>query len=159
MAAPSHTAVVLPTGIMIPDGFKTTIAFSRKSGVNLWPKDVTPPGFEGGGGIDVTTMLNVAYRTKRAKQLVTVDDISFDAGWDPSSYADYLGLINHDTGSISVFLPDGTYIDLYGYLNTFKPGRHSEGGMPIAACGIVITNWDAANRLEVGPVVVGVTGT
>ncbi len=158
MSAPAHTAVVLPTGIMIPDGFKTTIAFSRKSGVNLWPKDVTPPGIEGGGGIDVTTMLNVTYRVKRAKQLVSIDDISFDAGWDPSSYADYLTLCNRE-GSVTVFLPDGTYVDVYAYLNTFKPGRHSEGGFPLAACGIVVTNWDPVGRVEVGPVFVGVTGT
>ncbi len=158
MAAPSHTALVIPTGIMIPDGFKTTVAFSTASGVNLWPKDVTPPGVEGGGGIPVDTMLNTLYRIKRAKKLVSIDDISFDAGWDPSSYNIYVNICNKE-GSCTVYLPDGSYGDFYGYLNSFKPGRHSEGAFPLAACMLVITNWDPVGHLEVGPVWVGTGGT
>lgn len=158
MAAPAHTTLVMPTGIKIPDGFRTTVAFARKSPVNLWWKDVKPPGMDGGGPIDTTTMLNNVVRTKEAKQLKTLLGITANAAYDPSVLSDMYNLVNRN-GSITCWLPDGSYCDFYGYLDKFVPGDNKEGEMPLAACTIEVTNWDPISRIEVEPVFGSVTGT
>jgi hypothetical protein len=67
-------------------------------------------------------------------------------------------LINNET-TITVHFPDGSTLAFYGYLKTFEPQEMTEGEQPEAECEFVVTNWDPANRVEAGPVMVEVAGT
>jgi hypothetical protein len=77
----------------LDDGFSTLISFGSSSGVHFWEKNVTPPGFDGGGANDTTTMRNIRYRTMRPKKLVTLSDMSFEAAYDPAVYDDIVDMI------------------------------------------------------------------
>ena len=51
----------------IDDGHSTTISFADFPTVKFWEKEVTPPGVDGGGPNDTTTMRNVILRTMAPK--------------------------------------------------------------------------------------------
>jgi len=48
----------------IDDGFQTLVSFANYPDVLLWEKEVTPPGVDGGGANETTTMRNTAWRTR-----------------------------------------------------------------------------------------------
>lgn len=158
MAAPSPTARVTPTGISLADGHQTLVTFARDSDVNLWEKEVTPPGIDGGDEIETTTMHNVLWRTLRPRQLQTLTEASFTAAYDPNFYNQALSLVNQDD-TVTVSFPDGSTVAFYGYLKSITPDAVTEGEQPTATVTIVPTNWDTANSVEAGPAVVDVSGT
>ncbi len=47
----------------IDDGHPTKMTFAEDASISLWEKAVTPPGVEGGGENDTTTMHNSIWRT------------------------------------------------------------------------------------------------
>jgi hypothetical protein len=144
----------------MPEGYRATVAFSLKASLQLWERDLKPPGLDGGNMIDITTQFNNKWRTGFAQSLVKVDPISFTAAYDPDAYTDIINtLLNAKTGSITFWLPSGDSIDMYGYLQKFEPQELKIGEYPMAQCTIEITNYDTANFLEVGPVYVAAAGT
>lgn len=157
MAAPEITARLEPDGIMLEDGFSTTIAFARNPAVALWEKEVTPPGIEGGDAIDTTTMHNAKWRTKAPRQLMELTEVSFTAAFDPKMYTELQELINQN-GSITVHEPDGSTVSFFGYLKSATRNAMSEGTHPELSCTIVPTNRDE-DGVEQDPVVVEVSGT
>jgi len=158
MAEPTVTSRVVPTGIMLKDGFSTVIAFELDPDVCLWEKTVTPPGEDGGEPIETTTMLNTLWRTFEPRKLLTLTPCEFTAGYDPLAYTQLQSLINKN-GSITATLPDGSTISFYGYLQKFDIQSHEEGKMPEANCTIQPTNYDPTAHVEAGPKVVEVSGT
>ncbi len=159
MAAPATTARVAPTGIRLTDGFKTTIAFARKSNINLWEKEPKPPGLDGGDAIETTTMLNSTWRTMAPRQLTTLTKLTGTFAYDPGVYADILSVLLNQPGAITVHYPDGSTLDFYGYLEKFEPQSHKEGDMPLAECTVTPTNFDPVNHVEAAPVVTATAGT
>lgn len=158
MANPSTTARVAPTGDRLTDGYKSVVAFSRDSNVNLWEIEVTPPGYDGGDKIPISTMHNVDYRTYAPRALLDVTDGSMRVAYDPILYSEIRNLLNQP-GSITYHLPDGSTVDVWGYLKDFQPDGLTEGDMPTANCVIVHTNVDPSDNSEAGPVVTSVAGT
>lgn len=151
MAVPVHTNRLQPVGFRYPDGFSTKIAFNVAPAVQIWEQMVKPPGVDGGEPIPVTTMLNVAYRQFRARHLTTIMPLSFSGMYDPDVYPVILSIVNVE-GSITVFLPNGAWIDFYGYLQKFEPGDNKEGEPPTASVVIPVTNYDPISNSEQGPV-------
>jgi len=162
MGAPAHTARSVPVGFKMPDGFKSLIAFSKRPAIQLWERDVKPPGIDGGEPINITTMHNVAWRTFFPKSLKTLDAMTFVAGYDPDVIADLLAMVNLNQ-SFTFFWPSGDYIDFWATMTKFEPGEMKEGEFPTATVTISPTNLDTetnpASPVESAPVYHAAAGT
>lgn len=158
MANPVTTARVAPTGKRLLDGYKCVVAFARDSNVNLWEMEVQPAGLDGGDKIDTTTMHNARWRTAAARSLITSTDGSFKCAYDPAVATEILNLLN-EPGSITYHYPDGSTMDVWGYLKSFEPDALVEGSMPSATVSICHTNTDPSDHSEAGPVITSVAGT
>ena len=134
----------------LDDGFKTVIAFGTSTVSKLYEKEVQPPGVDGGGAIDTTTMRNTLYRTMAAKSLLTLTEHTFEAAYDPAAYTEMIASINVNQ-LITITFPDNATLAFYGYLDKFVPNAHVEGEQPTATCTIVSTNVDGAGA-ETAPV-------
>lgn len=134
----------------IDDGFSTLISFSLNAAVKLWEKEVTPPGIDGGGPIDTTTMRNTAWRTSAPKQLKTLTPVNVTAAYDPRVMVQAKAMINQNQ-LITVTYADGSTYTFWGYLDKFEPGAATEGEQPTADCTIqpTLVNHDGD---EVEPV-------
>lgn len=140
----------------IDDGHGTTISFSSQPsgtgpGITFWEKEVTPPGLDGGGENDITTMRNSTYRTKSPKQLITLTEMSCVVSYDPNFYDDILALINLNN-QITITFPDATTLTFWGWLDKFVPGNLVEGEQPTADITIVPSNKNGSG-VETAPVV------
>lgn len=151
MAAPTPHARVIPTGYKLPDGFRATITLANKTNIQLWEREVTPPGIDGGPKIDTTTMLNTTYRTYHPQSLITVDDGAGNVAYDPDVLGDILANINV-IQSITYTFRDGTTETVWGHLQSFKPSALAIGQMPMASIAIATDNVDpTASFAESGP--------
>ncbi len=160
MVAPPTTTRVDPTsfGILLADGYQTTIAFQLDPDIELWEKTVQPSGFDGGDMIDQTTMFNAAFRTAAFRSLVTVTATSGVCAYDPDVYDQIKAILNLN-GGVTVTFPDGSTLDLWGGLRLFEPQSLEEGSQPEANVTIEVTNFDPVNKVEAGPVMTEVSGT
>lgn len=135
----------------IDDGFSTQIDFADNPSVSFWEKEVTPPGIEGGGANETTTMRNSTWRTKSPKKLVSLTDCSFTAAYDPVVYEDIIDMINANQ-LITITFPDDSTLEFWGWLDSFTPNANVEGEQPTAACTIVPSNQtDSATPTEIAP--------
>lgn len=134
----------------IDDGFPTTIAFAEAPAVKFYEKEVTPPGMEGGGANDITTMQNTTWRTRSPKQLKTLSECALVAAYDPEVYNDIVAMMNVNQ-EITITFPDDSILVFWGWLDVFKPNRLVEGEQPTAEVTIIPSNLDAAGD-EIAPV-------
>lgn len=134
----------------IDDGFSTTISFADNPSVLFYEKTVTPPGLQGGGANDTTTMRNSTWRTMAPKQLKTMSECSAKVSYDPAVYQDVVGMINNNQ-LITVDFPDGSSVDFYGWLDEFTPDEVQEGSQPTATIKIIPSNQDDSG-VETAPV-------
>ena len=134
----------------IDDGFSTTVAFADAPGIKLYEKDITPPGVDGGGPNDTTTMRNTAWRTKSPKKLKTLDQIVFTAAYATDVYPTLVAQVNNNQ-LITVTFADGSTLAVWVWLDKFKPNPVKEGEQPTASCTVEISNQDDDGD-EVAPV-------
>lgn len=151
MAAPVAVVRQMPSGYKMPDGYQSEITFQNQPAVQLWEKQIKPPGVDGGEKIDTSTLLNTAWRTASPRHLKTLSDMSCQFAYDPDVLPVIYGLINQEQ-SITVLFPDGSTLAFWGFLQKFEPGELKEGEFPMAAGTVAVTNWDPTNRVEAGPV-------
>lgn len=133
----------------LDDGFATLIEFAEDPSIAFWEKTVTPPGIDGGGAIDTTTMRNTAWRTNAPKQLVTLTNSSLTVAYNPECYDSVLAMVNVNQ-LITITFPDGSSVAFWGYINTFVPGELTEGEQPTAEVEIIPTNTDDSGA-EIAP--------
>ena len=138
------------TVAILEDGYQTLITFSLNGAIKFYEKTVTPPGMDGGGEIDVTTMRNTLYRTRAPKALITVSPSSASVAYDPAVYNDIIAMLNKNQ-QITVTFKDGSTIQFWGYLDKFTPGENQEGTMPLANIETIPTNRDNS-KVEQAPV-------
>lgn len=131
------------------DGFSTLIHFSLNSTVLLKEKEVTPPGIDGGGENDTTTMHNTTWRTRQPKSLKTLSECSLVASYDPAVFDAIVTMLN-DNQLITLEFPDGSRLNFWGWINEFKPNRHVEGEQPTAEVTIIASNQNDSGT-EVAP--------
>jgi len=137
----------------IDDGHSTIIEFSAASsvmGVVLWEKTVTPPGIDGGGENDTTTMRNLIWHTRSPKTLKTLTEFSFTAAYDPACYDEVLALLQVNN-QITVTFPDGSSLTFWGWLDKFTPGEVTEGEQPEADVVVIPSNQNDSG-VETAPV-------
>lgn len=133
------------------DGFSTTIAFAADSSLLFEVKELTPPPIEGGGGIDVTTMSNTAWRTMSPKSLKTLGQMSLVVAYDPESYDEQASLVNTNN-LVTITFPDTTTLAFYAYVESFTPGPNTEGEQPTATIVITPTLRHSSTGAETAPV-------
>lgn len=139
----------------IDDGYRTLIEFSEVDITFAWEKSITPPGIDGGGSIDITTMRNgdgtTGWRTFAPKALKTLTESTATVTYDPEMYDQCLGNLQVNQ-LITITFPDGATLAFWGWLDTFKPGELTEGKQATAEITIMPSNWDEDTGLEVAPV-------
>ena len=134
----------------IDDGFSTTITFEDDSSVQLWEKEVTPPGISGGGPNDTSTMRNTAWRTMAPKSLKSLTPCSFVAAYDPAVYDEIVTMLNSNQ-LITVTFPDDSTLAFYGWIDEFTPNANVEGAQPTANVTIQPSNQNDSGT-ETAPV-------
>ena len=139
----------------IDDGHSTTISFGTGPsgtgpGITMWEKEVTPPGMDGGGENDTSTMRNTLYRTKSPKSLISLTEMSITVSYDTDIYNDVIEMINTNQ-EITITFPDTSTLVFWGWLDKFTPAAVVEGEQPTAEIAIVCSNQDADGD-EIAPV-------
>jgi len=135
------------------DGHSTRVSFAADASAAvtlLVEKSVTPPGVDGGGPVDTTTMANTTYHTQQPKQLITMTNSSFTAAYDPDVLTNIIALVNVNT-LITLTFPDAVTWAFWGYLDKFIPNANEEGEQPTAEVTIVPTNQNDS-AVETAPV-------
>jgi len=135
----------------VRDGFKTLVTFANYPSVRFQEKTVTPPGMDGGGPNDTTTMRNTKYRTKQPKKLISMTNMSLNVVYDPLVYNDIVLMVN-TLQLITVTFADGTTNTFWGWLDKFTPGEAKEGEQPTADVVIECSNQNSSGA-EVAPVI------
>lgn len=134
----------------LQDGHQTLVSFAADPTVLFYEKTVTPPGVDGGGEVDVSTMANSTWRTRNPKALVSLSNASMNVAYDPACYPEIIALVNVNN-LITVTFPDGDTLAFWGWLNTFTPSEHTEGEQPTAEIEIIPSNQNGSS-VETAPV-------
>lgn len=134
----------------IDDGFKTLVEFSANPAAKFWEKEVTPPGLDGGGENDTSTMRNTRYRTRAPKQLLTLTEMTLVAAYDPDVVNEIVAMAQENQ-QITVTWPDNTTLTFWGWLDKFVFGNLVEGSQPTATVTIIPSNQDNSG-VEQAPV-------
>ncbi len=132
------------------DGYQTLLSFAADPTVLFYEKTVTPPGVDGGGEVDTTTMLNSTWRTRNPKALITLSEAALTVAYDPATYPEIIALVNVNN-LITITFPDASTLAFWGWLNTFVPGEQVEGEQPSAEINIIPSNQNASG-VETAPV-------
>ena len=158
MAAPTATVRITPTGRRLGSGAPTYITFASNPGLDIWEDSTKPPSFVLDDRKDTTTSFNTRFRSFSPGRLITGQDITVQAGYDPDDEQDIIDLIGvRDT--ITVTLPSGTTIAFYGWLDAADFNDHNEDDDPMVTLTIAQANQDWDTCLEEPPVIVAGSGT
>ena len=161
---PTPHAPGVPTGFKMPDGFSTQICFTAHPTVQLWERTVTPPAWDGGEPIDTTTMKNVTWRTKHARHLIMMNNMTVQCAYDPNVLGTIQSMLNVGDTITITFPPGetghgtGDTLCFYGYLQKFEQEALKEGELPLVNLTIAVTNQDSTSA-EASPVWTPGTGT
>lgn len=137
-------------GLRIDDGFQTIVDFLGNGDdlslpsawtAKFYEKEITPPGFDGGGPNDTTNMRNIKRRTKAPKKLISMTEMTFTAMYnsevfDPTEVEARLNIIQ----VCRITNADGSQTGFWGYLDKFAPGPVIEGTTPTATLTVICTN-------------------
>lgn len=134
----------------IDDGYSTTISFAINPHVRIWEKQVTPPGMDGGGANDTTTMRNNNWRTMAHKNLKTLSNMTYTGAYDPHVNVELLAMLNHNQ-LITVTYADGSTLAFYGWIDKFTPGAVVEGKQPECTVEVIPSNQNSVG-VETSPV-------
>jgi hypothetical protein len=132
---------------VLTDGFKTTISFG---GTAVEWKDIQPPGFSAGGGIDTTTHTNDEWRTMAPKTLKTLMESGGTVAYDPAQASVITAAIGTNQ-EFTITFPDDTTCVFWGWVDEFAPDALVEGEQPTANMKIIPSNTDASGD-EIAPV-------
>lgn len=158
MSAPTPTARVTPTGLMLEDGFKTLITFARAPSVKLWEISVKPIGFNGGDKIKLSNMHSGKLHQFAPRKLVELTDGSMKCFYDPSALPVILSTLMNYKDVITETYTDGSTYAYHGVMNKFERDEHQEGEAPTATVNIFATGRDTSGTEQL-PVETDVTGT
>lgn len=134
----------------LDDGFSTLIEFSEDSDVQMWEKEVQPPGADGGGENDTSTMRNTTWRTKAPKGLISLSPASAVVAYDPAVYDEIIAMLNVNQ-QITITFPDASTLVFWGWIDKFTPNALKEGEQPTANVEIIPSNQNGSG-VETAPV-------
>lgn len=155
MAAPTPVSRTPPGAgsYKVPEGFKCTITLTDSPGVWFWEIDPKPPALDGGEGIDTTTQLNTKWHTMSPQTLFKLDNITVKVAYDPDVWNTMIQqAMNNRFDTVTITYPTNDKLAFYGCVIKWEPEAFEIGKMPTATLTILVTNFDAANQIEAGPV-------
>ncbi len=135
----------------LTDGYQTLISFALAPSVPFKEIEVQPPGLDSNGALDTTTMRNIRYRTMQPKHLVTATEMKCTAQYDSVMYNTIVATLIGKNGQITVTLPDGHTLTIWGWLDKLVPNAHKEGEFVKAELTIHPSNQDNSG-VEQAPV-------
>lgn len=140
---------------ILTNGFNTTVTLAG-AGVVFLEHEVTPPGYDGGPLIEVTSMRNQRWRTFVPKALITLTKLDMKAEYDPLFYSTILAQVNLNQQMFCNFptltnAPPRSVL-FWGAMNSFQPQSHKIEDLPLADVTLTPTNRNSAN-VETGPAV------
>ena len=135
---------------ILRDGHSTILTFANIPNVNFLEKEITPPGVDGGGENDVTTMRNEVWRTRQPKKLKTLTPLTLTVAYDPAIYDDVEAQLQV-VQLVTITFPDGSEVDFFGWIDSFLPGTNVEGEQPTAEMTVIPSNENELQE-EVSPV-------
>jgi hypothetical protein len=114
--------------------------------------EVTPPGWNLGGAINIAGQRNTRYVTKAPQGLIEIDQAQFTCGIDPGAIAQLEAIAG--VNKVMTFVwPDGYEIDICGWVEAARPtGGMSRGNRPLWNVIIEVSNIDPTTGNEQGPV-------
>lgn len=141
-------SLINASAVRLDDGFSTTITLENLPGIKLYEKEVTPPGIQGGGATDTTTMRNIAWKTNSPKKLKTLTAIAATVSFASEAIPQVMSQINQ-LQQITITFPDKASIAIWGWLDQFTPASFAEGTQPTATLSIQPSNHDLeGNEVE-----------
>ncbi len=129
----------------VTDGYPTIItlgttgALGSGEGIRLFEKEVTPSELLAGGPIDITTMRDETYRSKARKKLKDVGPLVITVAYATDAITKILTALGVNQ-QITTTFADGATLVVWGWLDSFKPGRIAEGVEPTAEATFIISN-------------------
>lgn len=152
MGAPVAIPRTTPDGFVLTNGHPTFISFGILPALDIWEKEVQPPGIDGGDPIDTTTMHNEEWRTMAPRTLKTLSEHTVTAAYDPCAFADLNNMVNI-VDNITVHFPDNSTLAYWGFIRTVEFSPNVEGEQPEMTITVVPTNYDACNCVVADPVI------
>ena len=120
-----------------PSGTILTITPESGTPWTVYGTEITPPAWDGGDAIDITTLGNTEFRTKMAQTLKDVGECSFTVHYDPSVFA--AAPINKN-GTVVITIPNWGSLTFKGYLRSLTPQALVVGDAARMDGTIVVTN-------------------
>lgn len=131
------------------DGFATFITIANIPTVQLYEKEVTPPGYSMGGAIETTTMRNSTWRTMSPRSLKTLSPVSATVAYATVALEQILAQMGINQ-LITVHFPDASTLAFWGWIEEFTPGALTEGEQPTATLTLQPSNHNDSGT-EVAP--------
>lgn len=132
------------------DGFKTLVTFSLNP--NFYAEiEITPPGIDGRGAIDQTTMRNSVWVTRLAKALKDLTEMQAVIAWDPAIYGAVGLAVIQLNQQFALRFSDTSQLLFWAEMDKFQPNAVKEGERPTANLTIIPTNVNSLCQ-EAGPV-------
>lgn len=136
----------------LTDGFSTLIEFAADTDAVFYEKEVQPPGVEGSGGHDTSTMRHTKWRTMYPGNLVTLTEFSLTVAYDPAVYDDIVDNLIQVNTAITITFSNGGTLVFYGWLESFIPDNAVEGEQPTATITVIPSNTHSTTFAETAPV-------
>lgn len=150
MTAPAITPRTKPTELTkLKEGYRTLFTFANNPALMVWEDSVTLPGWDMGEPIEQTSQHNDEWETMSPRSLKKSDPIDVKCGYSIDALADIQALGGIEQ-SITIHLPTGKAVAVYGYLKSFKPEAFERGKKPMATMVMVVTNVDPLTGQETG---------
>lgn len=136
-----------------PSGTTLTIT-AGSAAWTVYGVEITPPAWDGGDAIDITTLGNTEFKTKMAQTLKDIGECSFTCHYDPSIFAS--APINTN-GTIEIVIPNWGTLSFNGYLRSLTPQALVVGDAAKMDGAITVTNTEITGTgpsreiTEVGP--------
>lgn len=158
MAAPTPTTRVAPTGSPIRQGYEVHITFGLDPNLELWEKEYTPPGYNGGTPITTTNQFSGTRVQKSPNTAIEITDGTVVAAYDPAYKAQIRALVNR-RDTITYTYPDGTTEAEYGFVQAVAFSALARDTEPTVTLTIVHSQTDWATcEAATGTITAG-TGT
>lgn len=122
------------------DGYPTLVSYGS---VVLFEKSVEPPGYSGGGPIDVTTMRTTTVRISAPKSLLTIMSSTVKSAYDPESIVTIFDTMLENLQITHEWPTADTHV-FFGWSEEFKPEALEEGKMPLADVKFEPSNLNGA---------------
>jgi len=134
---------------VLRDGFSTMITFAQGA-IEMYQKDATPPGIDGGGAIDVSTFENSEVETSFPNTLKKTTDGAMTVAYDTAVYTSIDAQVNVNQ-LITITFIDGSKVEVWGWIYNFQPATCEKGEQPTAECGFHVSNLNDSG-VETKPV-------